>query len=94
MYIHEKDLIFYIPAFIEVFFYFLFVDFFLLRPCTTEQWLTYYWWYACHSLTNHVLKLVFMNFVTETDPPNVAGNVLYMRRQPRNKSRRELRFSR
>jgi hypothetical protein len=26
--------------------------FFLLCPCTTEQWLSYHWWYDYHSLRN------------------------------------------
>jgi hypothetical protein len=33
-------------------FRFLYFDFFLLSPCTTEQWLTCHWWYAYHSLIN------------------------------------------
>jgi hypothetical protein len=39
------------------------LDFFLLSPCTTEQWLAYIWWYAYHSVRNpglrHILFKVF-----------------------------------
>jgi hypothetical protein len=36
-------------------FLFLSFDFFLLRPCTAEQWLAYHWWYAYHTLRYPVI---------------------------------------
>jgi hypothetical protein len=46
----EKGLSFYVTAFIEgtflFIFYFLPFDCVIVSPCTTEQWLAYYWWYG------------------------------------------------
>jgi hypothetical protein len=38
--------------FICIYVYFFPFDFFLLRLCTTEQWLAYHWWYAYHIFRN------------------------------------------